>query len=69
MRITGPVPAPTVTALMKALASQACAPPTPAHLPRERIVYPAPSTCPCCGDNRLRKIGEDVTETKLKKIA
>ena len=34
-----------------------------AHLPRERIVYPAPSTCPCCGDNRLRKIGEDVTET------
>ena len=37
--------------------------PLPAHLPRERIVYPAPSTCPCCGDNRLRKIGEDVTET------
>jgi len=37
--------------------------PLPAHLPRERIVYPAPSTCACCGDNRLRKIGEDVTET------
>jgi transposase len=37
--------------------------PLPAHLPRERIVYPAPSVCPCCGDNRLRKIGEDVTET------
>jgi len=37
--------------------------PLPAHLPRERIVYPAPSTCPCCGDSRLRKIGEDVTET------
>src|SRR6202008_617032 len=37
--------------------------PLPAHLPRERIVYPAPSACPCCGDNRLRKIGEDVTET------
>jgi transposase len=35
----------------------------PAHLPRERIVYPAPSICPCCGDGRLRKIGEDVTET------
>jgi transposase len=37
--------------------------PLPAHLPRERIVYPAPSVCPCCGDGRLRKIGEDVTET------
>ena len=22
-----------------------------------------PATCPCCGDNRLRKLGEDVTET------
>jgi transposase len=37
--------------------------PLPTHLPRERVVYPAPSTCPCCGDNRLRKIGEDMTET------
>jgi transposase len=37
--------------------------PLPAHLPRERIVYPAPAVCPCCGDSRLRKIGEDVTET------
>src|SRR4051812_1221077 len=37
--------------------------PLPAHLPRERIVYPAPSVCPCCGDSRLRKIGQDVTET------
>jgi len=37
--------------------------PLPAHLPRERIVYPVPAACPCCGDNRLRKIGEDVTET------
>jgi transposase len=37
--------------------------PLPAHLPRERIVYPAPSNCRCCGDSRLRKIGEDVTET------
>jgi transposase len=35
----------------------------PTHLPRERIVYPAPAVCPCCGDSRLRKIGEDVTET------
>jgi transposase len=37
--------------------------PLPEHLPRERFVYPAPTACPCCGDNRLRKIGEDVTET------
>jgi transposase len=36
--------------------------PLPAHLPRERIVYPAPSACPCCG-GVLRKLGEDVTET------
>src|ERR1700747_3588427 len=35
----------------------------PEHLPRERIVYPAPSACPCCGGGTLRKIGEDVTET------
>ncbi len=37
--------------------------PLPEHLPRERIIYPAPSTCPCCGGTTLRKIGEDVTET------
>jgi len=35
--------------------------PLPEHLPRERVVYPAPSTCPCCG-GALHKIGEDVTE-------
>src|SRR6266704_6523227 len=34
----------------------------PEHLPRERIVYPAPSACPCCG-GVLHKLGEDVTET------
>lgn len=36
--------------------------PLPDHLPRERIVYPAPAACPCCG-GALRKLGEDVTET------
>jgi transposase len=35
----------------------------PEHLPRERIVYPAPLACPGCGGGTLRKIGEDVTET------
>jgi transposase len=36
--------------------------PLPEHLPRERIVYPSASACPCCG-GALHKIGEDVTET------
>ena len=36
--------------------------PLPEHLPRERVVYPAPTACPCCGGGHLRKIGEDVTE-------
>jgi len=36
--------------------------PLPAHLPRERVVIPAPSACPCCG-GKLAKLGEDVTET------
>ena len=35
--------------------------PLPEHLPRERIVYPSPSACPCCG-GVLHKLGEDVTE-------
>ena len=37
--------------------------PFPAHLPRERIVIPAPESCPCCGSSKLSKLGEDVTET------
>jgi len=36
--------------------------PLPEHLPRERVLYPVPSACPCCGGG-LRKLGEDVTET------
>jgi transposase len=36
--------------------------PLPAHLPRERVVIPAPSSCPCCG-GKLVKMGEDITET------
>ena len=34
----------------------------PACLPRERVVQPAASACPCCGGH-LRKLGEDITET------
>ena len=37
--------------------------PFPEHLPRERVVVPAPSACECCGSEKLSKIGEDVTET------
>jgi len=33
----------------------------PEHLARERVVYPAPQACPCCG-GVLHKLGEDVTE-------
>src|SRR3954464_10433603 len=36
--------------------------PLPENLPRERIVHPAPCTCPKCG-GPVRKLGEDVTET------
>jgi transposase len=36
--------------------------PLPEHLPRERIVYPAPCACPKCG-GPVRRLGEDVTET------
>jgi transposase len=35
----------------------------PEHLPRERVVIDPPVTCECCGGNRLRKLGEDVTRT------
>jgi transposase len=37
--------------------------PFPDHLPRERVVEPGPTACLCCGGTRLRKLGEDVTET------
>ena len=36
--------------------------PLPAHLPRERVVIPAPCSCPECG-GKLAKLGEDITET------
>ena len=37
--------------------------PFPDHLPRERIVIEAPTTCSCCGSDRIVKMGEDITET------
>jgi transposase len=35
----------------------------PEHLPRERVVIEPPTACECCGGTRLRKLGEDVTQT------
>lgn len=37
--------------------------PFPEHLPRERMIIEAPSTCTCCGSTRIVKMGEDITET------
>jgi len=37
--------------------------PLPDHLPRERVVIPAPESCPCCGSSKLSRLGEDITET------
>ncbi|MCE6967012.1 IS66 family transposase, partial [Cereibacter sphaeroides] len=37
--------------------------PFPEHLPRERVVVPAPTSCSCCGSDRIAKLGEDITET------
>ena len=34
----------------------------PAHLPRERVVIPGPTECPCC-HGKLSKLGETITET------
>ena len=36
--------------------------PLPTHLPRERVVIPAPCACPVCG-GKLAKLGEDITES------
>ena len=37
--------------------------PFPEHLPRERVIVPGPTACLCFGGGRLRKLGEDVTES------
>ena len=37
--------------------------PFPEHLPREQVIIPGPTACLCCGGERLRKLGESVTET------
>ena len=37
--------------------------PFPEHLPRDRVIEPGPTVCLCCGRPRLRRLGEDITET------
>ena len=37
--------------------------PFPEHLPRERVVIEAPTSCTCCGSARIVKMCEDITET------
>ncbi|MDA3888047.1 MAG: IS66 family transposase [Allgaiera sp.] len=37
--------------------------PFPEHLPRERVVIAPPTSCACCGSDRIVKMGEDITET------
>ncbi len=37
--------------------------PFPDHLPRERLIIEASSTCTCCGSARIVKMGEEITET------
>jgi transposase len=49
----------TVRAFTRAKPARA---PLPAHLPRERVVLPGPTNCPCCGGT-LSKLGETITET------
>src|SRR3974377_1594643 len=36
--------------------------PFPDHLPRERVVIPAPACCPCCGWRQLPNRGEEGTK-------
>lgn len=52
-----------VAPLMQAQRRHSVRKPFPEHLPRERMLVPAPASCPCCGLMKLAKLGEDVTET------
>jgi transposase len=35
----------------------------PEHLPRERVIVPTRTNCPCCGSMKLSKLEEDITKT------
>jgi transposase len=55
-------PKPTGTVVGSFIRRRPVRAPLPAHLPRERVVIPAPCSCLACG-GKLAKLGEDVTET------
>jgi transposase len=55
-------PEPTETAGRGTTRAKPVRGPLPAHLPRERVVVPGPTECPCCR-GKLAKLGETVTET------
>ena len=55
-------PEPDPTSVRSRIHKKPVRAPLPADLPRERVVVPAPPSCPCCG-GKLVKLGEDVTET------
>lgn len=55
-------PAPTTTTVRPFTRAKPVRGPLPAHLPRERVVIPSPTACPCCG-GKLTKLGETITET------
>ena len=54
IELPGPVPSPVRARPVRG--------PLPAHLPRERVVIPGTTACPCC-NGRLVKLGETITET------
>lgn len=54
--------APVVAEAVEAASLKPARRPLPDHLSRETVVHPGPCACPSCGA-RLRRIGEDVTET------
>ena len=56
------LPAGSATAESEAASKKPARRPLPTHLPRERVVHAADTTCTCCG-GVLRKLGEDITET------
>jgi transposase len=56
------VPQPDATNVHAFIRRKTVRGPLPAHLPRERVVLPGPTACPCCG-GALAKLGETITET------
>ena len=43
--------------------------PLPDHLPRERIVYPGPTSCPCCGGHLHICMTNNAAERAIRTVA